>query len=811
MRKILPVFGAAFLLMNLAASDFPLIRDRKAACSIVLPGTADAPAVAGAARRFNETLKIITGAVIPITKEDVPGNRITFVLKKPDSLLTIDNFAITFPDAQTMQIEGTAASVQWAFNHIIREFAKAEWILPESCGLSYTPMTDLVVPAEKMEVKNISWPLSRSHSCGPLWPKMNYRRGVRIGHDLTLHAFPKKKYGRDNSWPEAIMPILNGKKIKALPMANEPANYWQPCYSNPETAKIAVENILEYLKENPDLLYLSLGTNDNNGFCECPECLKLDKNSRMNRSESYFTFINRVMEEVCKKHPNLLVTVFAYDKTYLPPNFKLHPNAVVYLTIDINSCVDPKLLERHKKIITEWGEKAFMLGVWDYSWGYPYIVPRLYAPYHLDMLKFLHEHNARAYGGESFVTDASEGPKQYLISKFVWNSNQNMKKLVDEWYVRCVGEKAAPHLKTYYKVWNDYFTGSAAQKTPWFKSAPSVYMAYYDISSAFGLTESDIQAADEAMKQVVTLAGTDQEKQRAELLLRHWQYTLLRLRMRGVGIYDVKGNIDSEAQALRLLDAAKAFPEYKRKYKELSEILLQDREIAGLYRNPYWMKEKGSPLTLMEMMNPNSHIVAASAFADSPAVKQKMKEIENDPQQTPVIRQLCRVLANPDMQKNLLPDGNAENGIPENVEIHPALRKYGELLISDKNKAEGESSFLISVKGPDTLLWLTVPAKPMTTYLATFKAFILQPSAEGYMETNLYAQRNGIAQQYRLPPPLKLSGGIWQTFSVLTSTNSSSDGLRLRIHLREFENGDEVFIDDIRLTEIGPIDTQEKK
>ena len=48
-----------------------------------------------------------------------------------------------------MQIEWTEVSVQWVFNHIIREFAKAEWILPESCGLSFTPQKDLTVPAEK--------------------------------------------------------------------------------------------------------------------------------------------------------------------------------------------------------------------------------------------------------------------------------------------------------------------------------------------------------------------------------------------------------------------------------------------------------------------------------------------------------------------------------------------------------------------------------------------------------------------------------------------------------------------------------------
>ena len=803
MKKLLFALIAVLGILPLDAGDFVLVRNHKPQCSIVLPENDNGSGVVGTAVwHFNQTLKTITGTTLPTVRKAPEGNRITFVLREADSLLTVDNYTLSFPDSRTLQIEATKDSVQWAFHHIIREFAKAEWILPETCGLSYTPLTDLAVPMEKVEVKAISWAVSRIHNPGTLWRKFNYRPGLRIGHDLTLHAFPAEKYKKDNSWPEAIMPVLNGKKITALPFPENPVNFWQPCYSNPETARIAVENILEYLEKHPGTLGLSLGTNDNSGFCECAECLKLDRNNRGNRSESYFTFINRVLEKVCEKYPKLTVSVFAYDKTYRPPSFKLHPNALVYLTIDINSCADPKICERHRKIISEWGSKASMLGVWDYSWGYPYPAPRMYAPYHLDILKFLYENHAKAYYGECWVHDAFEGPKQYLISKLLWNSEQDMQKLEEEWYVRCVGAKAAPYLKAYYKVWNDYFTG-AARKTPWFRSAWNVYMAYYDLSSSYGLEEKDLQAADEAMRQVVALAETDQEQARAALMMRHWQYTFLRLRMLGSAVYAPDGSISSPEQALRLLDAVAKYPEYMRQYREISDRLIQDPAIRTEYLNKYYMKELGSPIGRTFDQSVGKHILAASAFAGQPEVRQAMTAVAGDPDQFPLMRQLCRALSDPAAQQNLLPDGNAENGIPPMAEIHPELRRYGELSITDRYHAEGEKSFQISVKGPDTLFWIQVPANPDTTYLVTFKAFIPQPSAEGYMETNLYAQRNGIPQQYRLPPPLKLSGGVWQTFSMLTTTNPNSDSVRIRIHLRKFENGDKVYIDDIRLMEIG--------
>ena len=341
-----------FLFMNLfcaIGADFHLVENQHPAASIVLMEKAS-DSIKKSIENFNLTLKTITGTDLPVVRE-TSGNQILFSVKKINSLNTADHFTISFPDSRTMLIECTEISIQWAFNHLIREYAKAEWILPESCGLSYTPMQNLVIPARKIEVKDISWPISRVHSVRTIWWMHNFRQGLRVDHDLTRHAFPLSKYGKNNSWPSAIMPVLNGKKITALPDPKHPRQFWQPCYSNPETARIAIENLFEYLKCNPGLLGLSLGANDNVGFCQCRECRNLNKNRPDYNSESYFTFINRVLDEVCKKYPDLVVSVFAYQSTYLPPSFKLHPNALVYLTIDFNSCISPSIRESQKKLL----------------------------------------------------------------------------------------------------------------------------------------------------------------------------------------------------------------------------------------------------------------------------------------------------------------------------------------------------------------------------------------------------------------------------------------------------------------------------
>ena len=66
------------------------------------------------------------------------------------------------------------------------------------------------------------------------------------------------------------------------------------------------------------------------------------------------------------------------------------------------------------------------------------------------------------------------------------------------------------------------------------------------------------------------------------------------------------------------------------------------------------------------------------------------------------------------------------------------------------------------------------------------------------------AMKNRVNQQYRMAPPLKLSGGVWQTFPVLTSTRDNSNGLCLRIRMLKFEKGDKIFFDEVRIMDIGP-------
>ena len=76
---------------------FTLVQENRASCSLILPADAS-PAMVKAVSNFGKTLKTITGADLPVVRDEVSGNRIVLEIRPVKSLKTADDFVITFPD-----------------------------------------------------------------------------------------------------------------------------------------------------------------------------------------------------------------------------------------------------------------------------------------------------------------------------------------------------------------------------------------------------------------------------------------------------------------------------------------------------------------------------------------------------------------------------------------------------------------------------------------------------------------------------------------------------------------------------------------
>jgi hypothetical protein len=76
----------------------------------------------------------------------------------------------------------------------------------------------------------------------------------------------------------------------------------QLCLTNPDVVRIATENLLRILKDNPNTEIVSVSPNDGGGHCTCPNCRAID-DANGSPSGTLITFLNQIAEAVEKVRP----------------------------------------------------------------------------------------------------------------------------------------------------------------------------------------------------------------------------------------------------------------------------------------------------------------------------------------------------------------------------------------------------------------------------------------------------------------------------------------------------------------------------
>src|SRR5690606_11008017 len=100
--------------------------------------------------------------------------------------------------------------------------------------------------------------------------------------------------------------------------------------------------------------------------------------------------------------------------------------------------------------------------------------------------------------------------------------NRDVDALLDDWYRRCVGEKAAPHLREYYASWERFWTRDVLQ-SKWF-TKPRQYLSFYDPAYLTDVRVEDLQRSRELLTRCIELADTPERKERARILFKAFEF-----------------------------------------------------------------------------------------------------------------------------------------------------------------------------------------------------------------------------------------------------------------------------------------------
>jgi hypothetical protein len=332
----------------------------------------------------------------------------------------------------------------WAEADFARRFMGVDHYFPGPLGEVYPKAERLIVPCGKW-VEQPAFKARQWSGAGlgglPGWRVRLSGGGGRFQfhHNLWRIIDFRKYAGHPEYFPE-----IDGKRTIPTRSAG-----WQPCVTNPEVRRIAIEYVLKHLAGQADAGACSLGVNDSGGYCQCALCLAdtpagMDPKSAEAMAWRMYKFYGIVAEGVAARRPEARLGFLAYGATNAWRPEKLHPLLMPYLTTTQADCWDATYRAGQEARFTAWGKAAAHLGMYEWLYGGGFIVPRLYIKDFAAMLRHALSCGADGFYAEVYPNWGLEGPKLWVAEKLLWDPAQDPGALLDRWCAALFGEAAGP-------------------------------------------------------------------------------------------------------------------------------------------------------------------------------------------------------------------------------------------------------------------------------------------------------------------------------------------------------------------------------
>ena len=604
-------------------ADLTLIRDGQPVAQIVLPVDA-APEVALAAEELNLHLRLMSGAELPLVAQ-VADDTPAVYLGAPDpawaqahdlASLAFDGFVAEATDDRLVLAgnvpDGTLNAVYWLLEQL-----GVRWYIPTDLGMNVPEMSTVTVAAMRERVeptflcrKNHGIERSiRGH--GDTW-----QRRVRITDMDTNVPFNRYSHNLLNivrpdthaqTHPE-YFPLLNGER-----RVTNLGHGWQPCTSNPEVVQLAINAARAWWDEHPEANYFSVGMNDGRGWCECDACNAMDIpgytfRGREVKSERYFTFVKQVAEAVKQTHPEKWITCIAYSSVEpVPQGVELPDNVMVVITQDVGAWHDPAYRAEDEALARAWAEAAGAFGIYNYTsemWLLPRNYPRLMA----EALRFYDDIGAVAMTNESWPTWWYAGPMMYARAKLMWDPQQDVGPILDDYYSGMFGPAREPMARLYERFEQTIMTEREGR---WFYGINSVP----DQIALWTPQQLEDSLAD--LAEAKALAQTAPFDARVDFVARGFALTEAILREYWQA-QDAR-KLAEQRDADLLLDALERLAALTAERERIFDAVMQDELLSGTYDR--LINERGSRLNSWKGdLNAAYSAALATLFATDAAV-----------------------------------------------------------------------------------------------------------------------------------------------------------------------------------------------
>ena len=454
------LFFCIISLYSFAQKSFTLISNSQSDYHIVLPS--NAPAIATeAANTLQNYLSKISGCTLPITKEAINVNAKQLIVGNTDVLqrsdtagLGPDGVLIKKMNAAIVFAGGYRKGVLYSVYTLLDSLLNCKMYAQDVLQLPQNKTVELPTTINIKQVPAFDYRMSGFINLSNAFCDFNKQNYFLEDWGLWVHSFkdlvPEDKYF--NTHPEYYS-LVDGKRTPK-----------QLCLSNPEVLKVVVSNLAALIKKKPDAEFWSVSQNDNQVYCQCDECKKLDA-AQGSHAASILSFVNKV----AKYFPDKTIATLAYQYSQKPPkSIKPAGNVLIMLT-SLNEKRDKPISSTNSQFITDlnnWLALTHQIFIWDYVVQFTSSMapfPNLYTLQ--PNIQYFKNKDVHYLFEEGFVNQPSEFSelRTYLISKLMWNANTDVQATMHDFMEAFYGKASAPYMEQYIQTLYNNFKKSGAK------------------------------------------------------------------------------------------------------------------------------------------------------------------------------------------------------------------------------------------------------------------------------------------------------------------------------------------------------------
>jgi hypothetical protein len=402
---------------------------------------------------LQQYLKTISGATLPIVddgtrpqaKEIVLGQTTRRTIETEG--LGEDGFIVQTFGEKLFLTGGSDQGSMYAVYHFLetylgcRKYSSQFSFTPHNPSIRLSPIMDRQVPA--FTFREVYYHDPEEDPAFRRWHRLDLHDEQVWGsfvHTFNTLVPPNPLF---TTHPEYFAEI-NGKR--------QPT---QLCLSNEGVLSETVQKLQQQITANPKAPYWSVSQNDNEQYCQCPICSRLDA-AEGAHSASVLKFVNQVAE----KFPTKTISTLAYQYSRsVPKTIVPAPNVNIMLTsieCDRSQPLDIRCKD-FAQDVKDWGKRTHNIFLWDYVIQFSNLISpfpnlRTLQPNLRFMrdagLTMLFQQGNREVGGDFSAL------KAYLIAKLVWNPDADVKAITDDFLQHNYG-KAAPFILQYINSMHD--------------------------------------------------------------------------------------------------------------------------------------------------------------------------------------------------------------------------------------------------------------------------------------------------------------------------------------------------------------------